>query len=134
MNTNGVRKVIDRNVNLKAYTDARIHGFIDEQASEHYQFLLTYQVRGWCSAGRRIITIPQWVLSKPKGNGYTTWYVAHELAHAYDKCKHGHDEPFMMWLRKICPEEYQYWEFGYKFRNAKQAGVSVNGLTLKDLL
>lgn len=112
---------------------------IPESVKEHARnlqaagwiFHITEQRRGWCSVLQKTITIPTWALSaemQVKKPGYMIWYLAHEMAHAYDMCKHMHGPEFMAWLIKLCPEEYLKYELGYKPRNAANAGITMNGL------
>ena len=80
--------------------------------------------RGYCNLTDKVITIPMWVIRSHKP-GEKIWYIAHELAHAYDKCEHSHGPEFMEWLKQICPAEYVHWELTYKPRNAFAAGIGL---------
>ena len=79
------------------------------------------QTRGRCYFNAKLITIPTWAIDR--SIEYKSWYIAHELAHAYDKCKHMHGPEFMEWLKIICPKEFIHYELGYKPRNASAAGI-----------
>lgn len=133
-----VRKVMEMHYDFTPHVDVRIHKYIDEQIANNWRFILTYQSRGWCSLRDKTITIPEWVLAarmeKLKGKGYATWYVSHELAHSYAPRQEQHGPLFMEQLIRICPKEFQYFEYGYKQRNAKDAGVSIDGIERSEWL
>lgn len=93
--------------------------------SEGWKIYTVDQSRGRCYGGDKVITIPVWAIRKSLD--YRTWYIAHELAHAYDKCIHGHGPEFMEWLKKICPANSIHRELGYKPRNARAAGIKKPG-------
>ena len=80
------------------------------------------QDRGRCYARAKVITIPEFAINR--GVEFKTWYISHEIAHAYDKCIHNHGPEFMEWLKKICPENCIHFELGYKPRNAAAAGIT----------
>jgi len=88
-----------------------------------WRFYVVDQTRGQCYAIHKVITIPAWIFRK-KTLDYKIYYICHEMAHAYDMCKHNHGHEFMEWFKKICPTEYQHHELGYKPRNARAAGIS----------
>ena len=88
--------------------------------------------RGFCRPQSKYITIPLWTTgegmrcSTPVDlyNKPMVWvyYIAHELAHAVaDTCKHS--SKFYEAFKRLCPEELQHYELGYKPRNAKAAGI-----------
>lgn len=89
--------------------------------------------RGFCRPWRKVITIPLWTTGESRVN-YTprdlwdrpmvwVYYIAHELAHAVaDTEKHGPE--FYEAFKRLCPEELQHYELGYKPRNAKAAGIT----------
>lgn len=93
------------------------------------------QKRGRCYYHRRTITIPIWALQREqKEANYLSWYISHELAHMFSwredaKAEDGHGPNFMRWLKFICPEHCQHYEYNYKPRNAMAAGVSMSGLS-----
>ena len=84
----------------------------------------------------RTCTIPRWCIKNPEtGNaihklGYKgellssfwIYYLAHELAHVISKSG-SHGSEFMKTFIEICPAELQFFEIGYKPRNAKAAGI-----------
>ncbi|QDP50115.1 MAG: hypothetical protein Unbinned4311contig1001_5 [Prokaryotic dsDNA virus sp.] len=97
---------------------------------------------GWSWVGnvrRHYITIPLWVLENPKNarsqenmtdaeaERYFEYYVLHELAHVLQHFDNpndsGHSELFYSHFTRICPEEIQHFESGYKPRLAAAAGV-----------
>ena len=83
------------------------------------------QTRGRCYGGwKKVITIPVWAI-KDKRPNYKTWYISHELAHAFDNCQHNHGPEFMEWLKAICPTDCIHYELGYKPRNASAAGIML---------
>lgn len=79
------------------------------------------QSRGRCYGRERVITIPLWATKRDRT--FITWYISHELAHAYDRCLHNHGPQFMEWLKQICPADSIQHELGYKPRNARAAGI-----------
>ncbi len=97
---------------------------------------------GWSWVGnvrRHYVTIPLWTLENPKNarsqknmtdaeaERYFEYYVLHELAHVLQHLDNpndsGHSELFYSHFTRICPEEIQHFESGYKPRLAKAAGV-----------
>ena len=85
---------------------------------------------------KRTLTLPIWVFVNPRGEGFSLYYLAHELAHianfdagTYDYRK-PHGPAFMEEFKKLCPIEYQHFEIGYKPRNAMAAGISRKRVTL----
>lgn len=105
------------------YYDVRIVPFMRELQAQGWQFYVANQTHGWCCASTKQIVIPLFALSK--GKEYCTWYLAHEMAHAYDMCKSNHGAPFMAQLMRICPAEYQHHEYGYKPQLAMAAGLHI---------
>ena len=90
------------------------------------------QSRGRCYFRAKVITIPVWVITDPR-IGQKIWYIAHEMAHAYDECRHNHGPEFMEWLKKLCPPEHIHWELTYKPRNARSAGIGAFDPRILDL-
>jgi hypothetical protein len=84
------------------------------------------QNRGRCYSQAKLITIPVWVIrdyiSDPTKK---VWYIAHEISHAIDRCKHSHGPEFMEILIRVCPPNAIHHELGYKPRNARSAGIGV---------
>lgn len=92
-----------------------------------WKFYPVNQDRGRCYYQGKVITIPVWAIQKDMaGNhpGYKTWYISHEMAHAYDLARSNHGDPFMRLLKEICPPEFVHWELEYKPRNAARNGIS----------
>jgi hypothetical protein len=85
------------------------------------------QRRGRAYCKRRQITVPVWAFTRPKGEGFVIYYLAHELAHIadYDAGNRNiqHGPVFMAAFKKLCPIEFQHFELGYKPRNARAAGI-----------
>jgi hypothetical protein len=89
---------------------------------------------GWYHHRKKYITVPSWIINRPMGNGFLKYYVAHELAHAVTYAQYpeygtlctGHGPLFMENFKKICPKEFQHFELGYKPRNAKAAGITID--------
>jgi predicted metal-dependent hydrolase len=125
------QKLTDSLPNHPAYT--RLIDSINPILAEGYVILVVSQDRGYCNSGRKIITIPTWVIKK-NNLQEITWYISHELAHAYDKCLHLHGKEFMNWLIKICPSDSIHFELGYKPRNAKAAGIGQSKVDMFKLL
>jgi len=91
---------------------------------EDYRIFVVDQMRGRCYWQDRVITIPLHALQK--GEKYKTWYLSHELAHAYDALTRGysdHGEHFMEELKIICPIDCIHFELDYKPRAASAAGI-----------
>lgn len=103
-----------------------------------WRFFGVKQTRGRCYYGPKVITIPEWVLSR--ATDYKEWYIAHEMAHAYsylDGKTDNHGPNFMEMLKSICPPDCIHYELGYKPQNASAAGIrlpSTKQLTLDDIL
>lgn len=102
---------------------------VDESVKVHaktlmdagWSFYAVSQTRGRCYMREKVITIPIWVIKK--NTREKVWYIAHEIAHAMDKCQHDHGPEFMGWLIRICPQDCVHYELGYKPRNAAMAGI-----------
>jgi hypothetical protein len=101
-----------------------------------WRFYVCDQQSGWCiGGGHKMIIIPLWLIdinhkhytSQKVANkpGYKTYYIAHEMAHAFAGVAEQHGPRFMEWLKKICPSELIHYELEYKPRNAKSAGIGV---------
>lgn len=86
-------------------------------------FAVTDTNRGWCNYTNKTITIPLWAWNSARP-GYSTYYLAHEIAHAIGPHKN-HGAEFMRAFKHICPKELQHWELEYKPANAKAAGIAV---------
>jgi hypothetical protein len=103
----------------------RAHG--KQLLSEGWKIYAVKQKRGRCyykgKAG--VITIPVWAINRAME--YKTWYICHELAHAFDKTKSNHGPEFMRILQEICPANCVHFEIGYKPRNAIAAGIRKPG-------
>jgi|8_EtaG_2_1085327.scaffolds.fasta_scaffold09251_5 hypothetical protein len=102
----------------------------------------TIDWNGMTYVERHYITIPKWTIDDPEcASGmsrndydesllprYFEYYVLHELAHVLQKFEdtkdRGHSEIFYKHFTRICPEELQHFELGYKPRNATSAGVA----------
>ena len=91
-----------------------------------WQFWVANQDTGFCNSADKTIVIPTWATKRP--SDYLTWYIAHEMAHAYDMCKHKHGPEFMEWLKKICPNDCIKYELGYKPRNVASSGITHLGV------
>ena len=95
-----------------------------------WRFYLVDSNRGFCSYSDRTITVPLWVTKKETGQ--KIWYLAHEMAHAFDFLKNRkpshHGKPFMAELILICPPEFLHYETDYKPRNAKSMGISEHAV------
>ena len=88
---------------------------------------------------RHYITIPKWTIDNPKcassnqgmtdeqAETYFEYYVLHELAHVLqhfeDYNDRGHSKIFYKYFTRICPENLQHFELGYKPKLATAAGV-----------
>lgn len=103
--------------------DSRIRPFLDEQMSKGWDIFVVKQSCGRCYYRIKTITIPDWAIKR--GIAYSTWYIAHELAHSYAGALANHGPIFMAELKKICPAEYQHYEYGYKPMHAANAGLAI---------
>lgn len=96
-----------------------------------WKLYMVKQQRGRCYYHIKTITIPDWVFRiEAKKPGYSIWYIAHEMAHVKAGLQAHHGPMFMLWLKAICPQEYQQYELGYKARNAASMGITkqaING-------
>ncbi len=95
-----------------------------------WKFYPANQDRGRCYYSGKVITIPVWAIVRDMSGthpGYKTWYISHEMAHAYDASRSNHGDPFMQLLKEICPPEFVHWELGYKPRNAARNGIVKPG-------
>lgn len=99
--------------------------------SEGWQLFVCDQRRGFCEWDKKWITIPLWVLSRPKGQWI--YYVAHEFAHAPEYTHRDtngfilrdcHGAEFMAELKLLCPAEYLHYELDYKKSQAQEAGIT----------
>ena len=107
---------------------------VDEQIKQYarplvkeleWRIYTVNQSRGRCFYFDKTITIPIWTFEKQLAE--REWYIAHELAHAYNflnKTNDHHGPMFMEWLKKICPKHAIHFELTYKPRNAKAAGIA----------
>jgi hypothetical protein len=86
-----------------------------------WKFYFTDQRRGRCYFKSKVITLPVWAMKKQVT--YKTWYICHEMAHAYSGWHAHHGPVFMAKLKEICPKEALIHELGYKPRNAAKAGI-----------
>lgn len=84
------------------------------------------QRRGKFNRKANYIAIPLHAI-KSNRPGYLIYYVSHELAHVFtspNSTPHGGE--FMANLKRLCPIEFQIYEYGYKPRNANRANVAKN--------
>lgn len=86
-----------------------------------WRFFAVDQTRGRCYYRAKIITIPMFAICKDVK--YKTWYISHEMSHAFDTARSNHGDPFMTLLKKICPSDCIHFELGYKPRNAARNGI-----------
>lgn len=99
-----------------------------------WKFYPVKQVRGCCYYREKVITIPAWAIEKETQKlGYKTWYISHEISHAYAGYHAHHGPDFMKKLIEICPPEFVHYELGYKPRNAAAAGIGQIGILELDL-
>ena len=122
-------KKIDRNMTRHLFIDCpesvKVWARILFQ-EKGWRIYVVDQSRGYCAYRAKLITIPSWVIRKCERTGdigEKIWYIAHEMAHAFDTDHSVHGQPFMQWLIRICPAEYIHHELGYKPRNAAAAGI-----------
>jgi len=116
---------------------------IDATALEHVGYYLMLlledgwrvyivkQNRGRCYYHNKVITIPTWAINDNRP-GYWIYYLCHEMAHAFDVTRSIHGAGFMQEFKRICPEEFQCYEYRYKPRNANVAGVANKKPTKSD--
>ena len=124
-------KNIDLHYNKKLFSSApeSVKRYARTLIDQGWVFYTVSQDRGYCSFHSKTITIPVWAFSTLKRpEGFLTWYICHEMAHAYDECKHAHGAEFMQWLIKICPPAYLFHELEYKPKNAKASGIYLLNL------
>lgn len=100
-----------------------------------YKVYVTDTVRGRCHRKHMNITVPLWaVMNGERGASvhkyhefYYMYYICHELAHSVTPYIKGqpHGPEFMKSFIRLCPKELQYFELGYKPRNAAAAGIKA---------
>lgn len=96
-----------------------------------YAFYACDQMAGWCNDRAKMIIIPMYVIDpshqyfRAQKVGYKTYYIAHEMAHAFAGCRNQHNQVFMEELKRLCPQEFLHWELEYKPRNATTAGITA---------
>lgn len=100
-----------------------------------WNFYGVNEKRGTCYPTFKIITIPQHAFNRyftePE---YLAWYIAHEMAHAFDYINNGnvgHDDSFIKELIKLCPENAIHYELTYNTKNKKKLAL-VNGIMPED--
>lgn len=103
-----------------------VHDDAMQLCNEGWNLYVVAQARGRCYYYEKTITIPAWAFQR--GYSFLTWYVAHELSHAFTFKKHGnvspHGKEFMKTLKMICPADCLHFETSYKPKNAIAAGIS----------
>jgi len=80
--------------------------------------------RGRAHCKENVITVPRW--AHTRGKGYFKYYVAHELSHIISWRKYrndAHDKHFYEVFKRLCPEDTQFHELGYKKRSGVSFGV-----------
>jgi hypothetical protein len=92
---------------------------------KQWKFYAVNQSRGRCFFDSKTITIPMFAINR--GIDYKTWYISHELSHAFAGAHANHGPEFMRWLKQICPKDCVHFELGYKPRNAAAAGIRKPG-------
>jgi len=89
-----------------------------------YRLFVTDTVCGRTTYEKGWITVPKWAYDR--GKDYFTYYVAHELAHAFAYERYGnvvtHGKEFYDFFNILCPKVHQHFEFDYK-PNAKRFSV-----------
>lgn len=103
--------------------DASVKEYAKTLMDKNWSFYAVAQQRGRCYQNQRVITIPIWVINR--NTREKVWYIAHEMSHAFDECRHEHGPEFMDWLKRICPQDCIHYELGYKPRNAAAAGITA---------
>lgn len=109
------------NENISAIASESLAQHIELAVKDGWLFFAVNSRRGFCTYTLKTVTIPVWAINK--GKDHATWYIAHELAHIYAGYKAHHGPQFQAQLARICPIECQHFEYGYKPRNAKAAGL-----------
>jgi hypothetical protein len=112
---------------------------------EGWTIWVTNTVRGRCAPNSKTLTVPTWALELAardkkihcNDTEYAIYYACHEIAHIMAPVaptfrKPGekrrpprdiHGVAFMKAFMSICPARLQYFELGYKPRNAAAAGI-----------
>ncbi len=60
---------------------------------------------------QRLLSVSLWAYER--GEGYFIRYVAHELAHQFANSGTKHNRSFYHYFARLCPREYQHYEFPY---------------------
>lgn len=127
-------KMINRQLMAQLFTNApdsvKNHG--RKLLADGWRFYVTNQKRGYCWAKHKIITVP--AFAAERSLEYKIYYLCHEMAHAFDMCKHQHGPEFMEWFKTVCPPNLWHHEIDYKPRNAKAAGISKDSATFNEQL
>lgn len=130
-------RCIDHGATIKLHSalsqNVALSQYYKELRAQGYKFYVVDQSRGRCYYISKLITIPIWAIKR--GISYLTWYIAHEMSHAYAYTMHkdrGHGPFFQQQLLRICPSEYVHHENGYKPKHLAQAMI-VNGFIPDDL-
>jgi hypothetical protein len=86
-------------------------------------FYCVDQTRGRNYMRQRVITIPKWVLRDPE---HTLEYIIHELSHQEDfdtRRRSDHSAVFWAIFKRVCPQRWWHYEWSYKKRATKSAGM-----------
>lgn len=106
----------------------RLHEMLVDLASTPPEGVTMYvvnQKNGKAYWSARVITVPTWAFTRPRGEGYALYYLAHELAHIAAPRREMHGPIFMEHFKRLCPEHLQHYELNYKPRNAAKAGIAA---------
>ena len=60
---------------------------------------------------QRLLSVPLWAYKE--GEARFIYSVAHELAHQFDNSGSKHNRSFYNYFKRLCPKEYQHYEFPY---------------------
>lgn len=114
---------------LTDYYGFKLMAIYTQLYNEGYGIYVVDQARGFCTTGK-VVAIPLAILHD---KGRTTYYIAHEFAHAIVGIHHQHDKVFMDKLIEICPAEYIHMELSYKPSHTLAIGMASKEV-LDDLM
>ena len=134
---NKVIESLSRKARAKAIELIGEELYLEYFGNNGYTVYAVDQRRGGVKRSAKTCTIPRWCVERPETaagitkielsnnsllKDYWIYYLAHEIAHVLsDDMSHG--AVFMKKFIEICPEHLQFFELGYKPRNAKAAGI-----------
>jgi len=100
-----------------------------------WDIFVTHSNKGYARSNSQTCTVPFWSVDMSDAERYihhndpdhATYYLAHELAHAWTYVNGGnirlHGDDFYKEFKRLCPPELWHYELQYKTRDARRAGI-----------